>query len=186
MTERYKCAYDELVKLTDLKPHPKNNNKHPEEQIRVLAKMIEARGQTSPIVVSNQTGYIIKGHGRLLALQKLGWDKAAVDFQDFDSEEVEYEELIGDNKIASYAEFDYDMFREEVKQYGEIDEELYGFVSEMAEEETEIAEVDPIDIEKKKIKIVFSYRNSSAIIDKFIREMQEKYPELTYQVEIDD
>lgn len=184
--ERFKCAHTRIVDINELKPHPKNNNHHPEEQIRVLAKMIEARGQTSPIVVSNQSGYIIKGHGRLLALKKLGWTKAAVDFQDFDSEEQEYEELIGDNKIASYAEFDDKMFLEEVAKYGDIDKELYGFIEEMSDEEPEITEIDPIDIEKKKIKIVFAYRDSPQIIEKFVREMQEKYPELLFTVEIDD
>lgn len=100
------CAHDELVELHKLIPHPNNANKHPEKQIELLAKVIDYQGQRAPIVVSSRSGFITKGHGRLAALQKLGWTKAAVDFQDYESEAQEYADLIADNKIAELAEHD--------------------------------------------------------------------------------
>lgn len=45
---------------------------------------------------------------------------------------------------------------------------------------------EDFDVEKQKVKIVFYYKDSHEIIDKFLREMKEKYPELLYEVEIND
>ena len=43
-----------------------------------------------------------------------------------------------------------------------------------------------IDIETKEVKIIFSYKDSPAIIEKFIEEVREKYPELMFEMEISD
>jgi DNA modification methylase len=109
------CAYDEIIELHKLQPNPNNPNKHPEEQINLLAKIIDYQGQRSPIVVSNRSGFITKGHGRLLAIQKLGWEKCAVDFQDYESEAQEYADMVADNKIAELAEHDDAMMIDYVK-----------------------------------------------------------------------
>lgn len=36
-----RCAYDELVPLVKLVPNPRNPNRHPESQIKLLARIIE-------------------------------------------------------------------------------------------------------------------------------------------------
>lgn len=48
--------------------------------------------------------------------------------------------------------------------------------------------VEPIEETKEppKVKIVFNYTGSREIIDAFLKEMAEKYPELLYTVEIND
>lgn len=102
--EKFNCAYSELVELHKLIPNPKNPNKHPEDQIERLAKIIDYQGQRAPIVVSKRSGFITKGHGRLEALTLLGWSKAAVDFQDYQDEAQEYADIVADNAIASWAE----------------------------------------------------------------------------------
>ena len=33
------CAFTKLVKTASLKPHPRNPNKHPQEQIEIFAKV---------------------------------------------------------------------------------------------------------------------------------------------------
>lgn len=120
------CAHDELVELHKLIPHPRNANKHPDRQIELLAKIIDYQGQRSPIVVSKRSGFITKGHGRLLALQKLGWDKCAVDHQDYESEAQEFADLVADNKIAELAEHDDNLMIEGIKDLGLEDFELLG------------------------------------------------------------
>ena len=65
------CAYDKLVPIENLIPNPKNNNRHSIEQIHRLAKIIMYQGMRSPIVVSNRSGFVIKGHCRLQALKEL-------------------------------------------------------------------------------------------------------------------
>lgn len=125
--ERFKCAYDKLVDIDTLQPNPKNPNKHPDRQIEMLAKIIKYQGQRSPIVVSNRSGFITKGHGRLAALRKLGFEKAAVDYQDYYDEAQEYADMVADNKIAELAEHD-DKFMDKVilEEFPDIDLELLG------------------------------------------------------------
>jgi len=108
-----RCAHTDLVDINSLKPHPKNPNTHPDAQIALLANLISYQGQRAPIVISKRSGFITKGHGRLEAIKSLGWDKCAVDFQDYDSDEQEFTDLVADNKIAELAEFDYTKFREQ-------------------------------------------------------------------------
>ena len=81
--EKIRCAYTELVDVEKLVPNPKNNNIHPKKQIERLAKIIDFQGQRAPVVVSTRSGFIVKGHGRLEAIKKLGWEKCAVDYQDY-------------------------------------------------------------------------------------------------------
>lgn len=101
-----KCAFDEIVDIKKLIPNPKNPNKHPAKQIKLLSEIINYQGQRSPIIVSNRSGLITKGHGRLDAIRKLGWKEAAVDYQDYDNEAQEYADMVADNKIAELAEHD--------------------------------------------------------------------------------
>lgn len=105
---KFKCSYTELIKVSDLIliQNPKNNNSHPNEQIDRLAKIIEFQGQRSPIVVSKRSGFITKGHARLHAISRLGWEYAAVDHQEYISEAEEYADMTADNEIARWAEFD--------------------------------------------------------------------------------
>jgi len=108
---RIECSYTDLMMTDLLKPHPANRNKHTDKQIKALSKIIAKVGQRSPIVVSNRSGYIVKGHGRLEAIKLLGWEKCAVDFQDYETELEEFNDRIADNEIARYAEFDHAGFK---------------------------------------------------------------------------
>ena len=80
------CSYDELIDVDLLVPNPKNPNKHPDEQIKLLAKIMAHQGVRSPIVVSNRSGFITKGHGRLMAAKLNGWTQMPVDRQDYETE----------------------------------------------------------------------------------------------------
>jgi hypothetical protein len=101
-----RCVYTDLVAPNELKPHPKNRNKHPADQIDRLAKMIEYQGVRAPIIVSRRSGYMVKGHGTLLAELRLGMSSVPVVYQDFESDEQEYAFLQGDNAIADWADLD--------------------------------------------------------------------------------
>ena len=101
-----RCRYDQLVPLKELKSHPKNRNDHPDDQIERLVEILKYQGWRYPIKVSNLSGYIISGHGRLMAAQLLKLDSVPVQFQDYESEEQEYADLIADNAVASWSELD--------------------------------------------------------------------------------
>lgn len=115
-----------MVDVNILQENPRNPNKHPDRQIELLAKIIGYQGQRSPIVVSKRSGFIVKGHGRLSAIKKLGWDKAAVDYQDYENEAQEFADMVADNKIAELAEHDDSMMIDGIKDLGLEDFELLG------------------------------------------------------------
>lgn len=122
----YKCSYKKLVEISKLVENPKNPNKHPDKQISMLAKIIDFQGQRSPIVVSTRSGFITKGHGRLAAIKKLGWNKAAVDYQDYENDAQEYADMVADNKIAALAKHDDSMMIDDLKEFEFEDFELLG------------------------------------------------------------
>lgn len=103
MRAKIECAHDAIVNIQDLKPHPNNRNFHSNDQIERLAKILEYQGFRSPIRVSNQSGYITAGHGRLSAAVRLGWTELPVDYQDYFTYEAEYADLIADNSIAEWS-----------------------------------------------------------------------------------
>ncbi len=130
------CAHDKTVALADLKPHPANPNTHPEPQIALLSKIIREQGWRNPIVVSNRSGYIVKGHGRHAAALRLGCTLAPVDYQDYASEKQELADMIADNRIAELAELDRSLMRELAEQLddGAFDMDLTGFDHDALEE----------------------------------------------------
>ena len=96
----------ELVAIADLKPHPKNPNDHTPEQILELAEILKYQGWRSPVKVSNQSGFVTAGHGRIEAAKANGWTHVPVSRQDYDSEDQEYADVVADNAIAAWAEID--------------------------------------------------------------------------------
>lgn len=123
------CAYDELVspKKLKLKRHPNNPNKHSKEQIERLCHIIEKNKWRKPIIVSNQSGYITAGHGRLEAALKLKMKEVPVNYQDYDGPEQEYQDMTADNAIASWAELDLGQINLDIQELGpELDLDAMG------------------------------------------------------------
>jgi DNA modification methylase len=95
-----------MIPIHELKDHPKNRNKHSDEQIERLAKLYEYHGIRHPIIISELSGCIVAGHGRKLAGKKAGFDSMPVVYQKFADETAEYAFIQADNAIASWAELD--------------------------------------------------------------------------------
>lgn len=121
-----RCAHTEMVDVDLLVPHPLNPNKHGEKQIEMLAKIMKHQGWRHPITVSKRSGFIVAGHGRLMAAKKLGWTSAPIDRQEFETEADEYAHLIADNKIAELAEHDDAFMIETLSKFPDIDLGLLG------------------------------------------------------------
>ena len=122
------CSFDELVSVDSLNPNPKNPNKHPDSQIELLSKNIKYLGWRHPITVSKRSGFIVAGHGRLMAAKKLGVQIVPVDYQDFNSDADEMAVLVADNRVAELSETS----EEDVKNIlseldGKIEIDLTGF-----------------------------------------------------------
>lgn len=107
-----------IVSIDSLIPNPKNNNKHPKEQIDRLSKLIKYQGFRNPLVVSTRSGFVLCGHGRIEAAKLAGLKEVPVMFQDFDSEAQEYAYLTSDNSIGSWSEIDLSMVNAEMLDLG--------------------------------------------------------------------
>lgn len=121
-----KCSYEKLIPISQLIPHPKNSNKHPDRQIELLAKILNYQGWRHPVIVSKLSGYVVAGHGRIDAAKKNGWLEVPVTTQDFADNIQEIAFLISDNKIAELAEHDDNLMIEGIKDLGLEDFELLG------------------------------------------------------------
>lgn len=139
------CAFTELMDTDVLVPNPRNPNKHPKKQIEALAKIIKNQGWRAPITVSNQSGFVVRGHGRLLAAKKLGVKQVPVDRQDYDNQAAEYADLIADNQIAELAEMDVDVVKDLIQDIdtGDFDLELTGFSEKEIEDMMTAINMDP-------------------------------------------
>jgi len=106
MSPEIRCAHDELVLVPDLKPNPDNPNKHDAAQLTLYAKILIHQGWRKALTVSNQSGFIVTGHGAWLTAKAQGWPSVPVDYQDFANRADEIAHMIADNKLAQMAELD--------------------------------------------------------------------------------
>lgn len=135
------CAYDEILPIAKAQPNPQNPNRHPDRQINLLAEIIKQQGWRAPITISNRSGYIVRGHGRLMAARLLGADFVPVDFQNYESDAAEKADMIADNRIAEFSELDEDVLAELLADINDsdLDIELAGIELEELGQFLEIA-----------------------------------------------
>ena len=134
------CAFDEIVNIKELKENPQNPNTHPKEQIELLTEIIKKTGWRAPITVSNLSGFIVKGHGRLQAAHAAGFKHCPVEYQNFQDDEEEMAALLADNKLAELAEIDVEKLTEIFKDYEFEDLSLTGYSQEEFDELVEVFE----------------------------------------------
>lgn len=129
------CAHDKVVDIETLVPNPKNPNLHPDAQIQLLGRIIRQTGWRQPITISKRSGFIVKGHGRLLAARLEGMKEAPVDYQNYTNEAEEYADLVADNRIAELAETDNKLLADIFADIdtGEIPMELTGYTEDEVE-----------------------------------------------------
>jgi hypothetical protein len=134
---KVECVFERMVPIDELRPHPRNPNRHPPEQIRVLAKIIKHQGWRGCVVVSNRSGLVVQGHGRLLAARELGVSEVPVDFQDFANEQDEIAHLIADNAIKEFSDFDQKQLDRLIERLEDanLDTELAGIIKELESED---------------------------------------------------
>lgn len=175
------------MKVKDLKPNPDNPRIITEEAFKRLKRKIKRQGFRSAIQIDND-GVILGGNQRYNALMDMGYAEKEVPVLKplFQMTEKERQEAIITDNISD-GDWNQDMI---ANQYNLEDLAEWGFdinwIEKPLDPENPENPPEEFDINEQKIKIVFSYKDSHDIIDKFLREMKEKYPELLYQVEIND
>lgn len=115
-----------IIPINEIKENPKNRNLHDKHQIKRLVKLIKEHGFRVPLIISNRSGLLVAGHGRLLAAKEIGLTHLPVIYQDFETEEEEYQFGVADNAIASWAEIDLSNIHIDLPELGPFDIELLG------------------------------------------------------------
>lgn len=124
-----RCEYSKLADPATLSPREDNPNNHDANQLEAMKKILSHQGWRAPIVVSNQSGKVVCGHGRLQAAIALGLEQVPVDEQDFASEDDEKAHMIADNRLASMAELDYEKVGDLLRELdaSEVDLDITAF-----------------------------------------------------------
>lgn len=140
-----KISQERLLKIeylaaSGLKQYERNIKIHSKKQVNKLIASIKQFGMVNPILIDNNNT-IIAGHGRLQALEKLGYTKIPVIRIEHLSETEIKAYRLADNKIADDAIYDQELLKIELEDIM-LDEEFVitntGF---------EIAEIDSIILE---------------------------------------
>lgn len=138
------------IPVAELVPYAHNAKKHPEKQVDEIANSIDAFGNCDPIGVwHNEQGQaeIVEGHGRVLALQKLGIETAPVIFLDHLTDEQRRIYTHVHNQTTLSSDFDQDALIEDMdnlnanwEDFG-FEEYLPDYDEETGVEETAVPEV---------------------------------------------
>lgn len=111
----------ESVRVSDLRPHPRNYRTHPKDQVDHLIESIREHGFYRNIVIARD-GTILAGHGVVQAAQKMGLDYIPVIRLDIDKDDPRaLKVLTGDNEIAHLGEIDDRALSELLKEIKDYD-----------------------------------------------------------------
>ena len=130
------------VKISELRPHPKNPRVHPDSAIEKLVRSIKEFGWTNPILVSAD-GYILAGHARLKAAEKAGIEEVPVIYLPLEGAKAEAY-LIADNRLQDETDWDLPKLKDLLLELdtGEFDLELTGFDMDEIEDLTTEYHID--------------------------------------------
>lgn len=138
----------ETVKISELKPHPKNPRVHPDSALDKLVKSIKEFGWTNPVLLSKD-GFILAGHARVKAAQKAGLDEVPVIRLPLEGN-MANAYLIADNKLQEETDWDLPRLKDILEELdvGELDIEITGF--DTAEIENLMMQFNPLDLDDEK------------------------------------
>ncbi len=90
---------NQVIRLADYKPHPRNYNRHPEAQIKRIQTSLRKFGQVRSVVVWR--GQFLAGHGVAEAARGLGWETIRADVLPDDyPEHLALAYVAADNELA--------------------------------------------------------------------------------------
>lgn len=94
----------EVVKISDIKPHPKNQSIYADEPDKDLIEDIEKRGVLEPLICEKDSGYIISGRRRHKAAQTIGLESLPVIYREYKTENEIIESIIMHNAYRRKSE----------------------------------------------------------------------------------
>lgn len=133
-----------LVPIEEIQFHPKNRNAHSKDQLERLAKILKYQGIRRPGTVSNLSGYLTVGEGRVRAAKLAGFKEYPISFQDYEDEAQEISDLNADNAIGLWADLDLKGIGEDILDFGPgFDIELLGIENFTIDPSEKYGDKDP-------------------------------------------
>ncbi len=136
------------LNINELKPYKNNAKIHTDEQIDQIVKSIEEFGMNDPVGIWGEENLIVEGHGRLLALKKMGKDTVPCIRLDHLTEEQRKAYTLAHNKLTMNTDFDFEMLEKELQDI-EMDMSDFGFDFDIVEPEVIEDEVPEVDEESE-------------------------------------
>lgn len=137
----------EKVDIDKIMEYSGNVKEHPEWQIEQIKNSIKEFGFNDPIAI-DENGIIIEGHGRLIALKKLGYKEVECIRLEHLTEEQKAAYAIVHNKLTMNTDFDIEKLQYELNklELSRFNLELLGFekmeLDDIMEAETEMLELE--------------------------------------------
>lgn len=126
------------LNLSDIKPYKNNAKLHPDWQIEQIIKSIQEFGNNDPIAIWGDENIIVEGHGRYLALKKMGAQEIPCIRLDHLTEEEQKAYTLVHNKTTMNTDFDLDLLDGELEGILDIDMKDFGFdLSDFSADEDE-------------------------------------------------
>ena len=135
----------EEVPVADLVPYIRNAKRHDDAQVRTIASSIEEFGNCDPVAVwTNADGEpeIVEGHGRVLALKKLGVETVPVIHLDHLTDEQRRAYTHVHNQTTLNSGFDLDLLEADMFELPDFDWEGFGFDFEEEQPRDVLADCD--------------------------------------------
>lgn len=116
----------EKLAISEIKPNENNAKLHPQWQIDQIKESIVQFGNNDPIAI-DENNVVIEGHGRLIALEQLGYEEAEIIRLEHLTEEQKSAYILAHNKLTMNTDFDLTILEEELEKIESIDMESFGF-----------------------------------------------------------
>lgn len=113
-------------KISELKPYENNAKIHTPEQVAQIAESIRQFGFNDPIAI-DEHDMVIEGHGRLLALQEMGWTEVECIPLEGLTEDQKRAYIHIHNQLTMNTGFDLDILEQELRNIEGIDMGFFGF-----------------------------------------------------------
>lgn len=178
----------EIVKLADLRPHPRNYRDHPEDQREHIAASIEKHGYYRPVILADDRTTILAGHGLVDAALSLGrTDGPAVVLPYAPDSPEAIQVMVGDNELSHLGEINDRQLTEllaELVAEGDsllgtgFDELMLATLTMVSRPRSEIADLNAagewiglpeFELEAPQIRLVIQFE-TTADRDRFLRE----------------
>lgn len=117
----------EYIPLDELKPYEKNARLHTETDLKTIENSIREFGMIDPIGIWSEKNVIVEGHGRLMALKALGYEKAPCIRLDHLTDDQRRAYALAHNKTAEMSKWDFEMLDSEIAEL-DLDMSEFGFL----------------------------------------------------------